>query len=290
MKFKLQIIGALLALVLALSAACGDSATSTQLPTSTPVPQINQVSIEAFDYGFTSPDTIPAGMTTFTGVNAGQDLHHQQLISLAEGMSVEDLLTALAEGEPEGPPPPGVEPAGGVAALGPGVSGSVTMNLAPGNYVMVCFIADQNGVPHLALGMVSPLTVTAATGPLAAEPAPDLDIGMIDFGFEVSAPISAGTQTILVTNDGEQEHEAFLVQLAPGATAQDFLAAFEPDAPPGPPPGLGLGGLQSVAPGMRGTIIVDFAPANYAFICFVGDPDSGAPHFALGMLSEFTVQ
>ena len=273
-----------------LSAACGDSATAT------PTPQINQVSIEAFDYGFTSPDTIPAGMTTFTVVNAGQELHHhhhhhhQQLISLAEGMSVEDLLAALAEGEPEGPPPPGVEPAGGVSVLGPGVSGSVTMNLAPGNYVMVCFISDQNGVPHLALGMVSPLTVTSATGPLAAEPAPDLNMNMIDFGFELSAPISAGTQAILVTNNGEQEHEAFLVQLSPGITAQDFLAAFEPDAPPGPPPGLPLGGLQSVAPGGRGTIITDFTPGNYAFICFVGDPDSGAPHFALGMLSEFTVQ
>ena len=41
---------------------------------------------------------------------------------------------------------------------------------------------------------------------------------------------------------------------------------------------------------MRGTIIVDFTPANYAFFCFVEDPDNGAPNFALGMLSEFTVQ
>ena len=164
------------------------------------------------------------------------------------------------------------------------------MNLAPGNYVMVCFISDQNGVPHFALGMVSPITVTAPTGPLAAEPPPDLNINMIDFGFELSSPISTGTRTILVTNNGEQDHEAILVQLSPGATAQDFLASFEPDAAPGPPPGLPLGGLQAVAPGGRATIIADFSPGNYAFICFITDPDSGAPHFALGMLAELTLQ
>ena len=83
---------------------CGDGATAT------PVPQINQVSFEAFDYGFTGPDTIPSGMTTITMVNAGQELHRQQLISLAEGMSAEDLLAALAEGEPEDPPPLGLRP------------------------------------------------------------------------------------------------------------------------------------------------------------------------------------
>ena len=232
MKFKLPILGVLLMLEVALSAACGDSATSTLPPTSTPVPQINQVSFTAVDYGFNGPESIPAGMTGITLVNEGQDLHHQQLLKLPEGMTAEELLTGFQSGE-VGPETPGLLAAGGVGALGPGVTGTATMNLEAGNYVMVCFIPDANSVPHLALGMAKPLNITEATGPLAAEPAPDLDIGMIEFEFEVSAPISAGTQTILVTNDGEQEHEAFLVQLAPGATAQDFVAAFEPDAPPG---------------------------------------------------------
>lgn len=155
---------------------------------------------------------------------------------------------------------------------------------------MLCFIPDANGVPHAALGMATPLTVTEATGPLAAEPPIDLELDMVDFGFDLSASIASGSQTIGVTNNGEQEHEAFLVQLAPGATAMDFLAAFELGAPPGPPPGLALGGFQAIDPGGRGTFTVDFAPGNYALICFVGDPETGAPHFALGMLEEFTVQ
>ena len=51
-----------------------------------------------------------------------------------------------------------------------------------------------------------------------------------------------------------------------------------------------LGGLQAISAGGGGTLRVDFAPGNYAFICFVEDPASGVPHFVLGMVEEFTVQ
>ena len=44
----------------------------------------------------------------------------------------------------------------------------------------------------MALGMFLPLTVTTSTGPAAAEPEPTLTMGMVDFGFELSAPIAAG--------------------------------------------------------------------------------------------------
>jgi hypothetical protein len=33
-----------------------------------------------------------------------------------------------------------------------------------------------------------------------------------------------------------------------------------------------------------------FALGNYALVCFVEEPNTGAPHFALGMIHEFTVQ
>ncbi len=272
--------------VLAL-AACGEGATPTPLPTPTPVPQINEVSFTAIDFDYTGPSSIPAGMTRISLANEGQELHHQQLIKLPEGTSSEDLLAALAQG-PGAPPPPGIESAGGVSVLAPGGSGTATLNLQPGNYVMLCFVPNGEGVPHFALGMATSLTVTAATSPLAAEPDSDLTVDMFDFGFKLSEPITAGVQTIRVTNSGPQDHEAFLVQLAPGATAMDFLAAFEPGAQ-GPPPGLPLGGFQSITNGGGGFFTADFAPGNYALVCFVEDVASGAPHAVLGMIEEFTI-
>ena len=142
----------------------------------------------------------------------------------------------------------------------------------------------------MVLGMVTPLTVTEATGPLAEEPSKDLELVMIDFAFGLSGNVASGSQTIGVTNNGQQEHGAFLVRLDPDATATEFLAAVEPGAPPGRPPGLALGGFQAIDPGGRGTFTADFTPGNYALICFVEDPETGAPHFVLGMLEEFTVQ
>jgi hypothetical protein len=138
--------------------------------------------------------------------------------------------------------------------------------------------------------MVKPITVIANDAPLAAAPEPDLSMDMVDFGFAVSEPITVGPKEISVVNKGEQDHEAFLVGLAPGATIQDFLGAFEPGAPPGPLPGRGLGGFQSIVSGGGGSFNVDLGPGDYAFVCFVEDPNTGTPHFALGMLHEFTVQ
>ncbi len=166
----------------------------------------------------------------------------------------------------------------------------MTQHPAVGNDVMVCFVPTAEGVPHLALGMVKPITVIANDAPLAAAPEPDLSMDMVDFGFAVSEPITVGPKEISVVNKGEQDHEAFLVGLAPGATIQDFLGAFEPGAPPGPLPGRGLGGFQSIVSGGGGSFNVDLGPGDYAFVCFVEDPNTGTPHFALGMLHEFTVQ
>ena len=302
MKLKLPILGLLMTIAVGTLAACGSDPTSTPLPSATPsptaVPEINQVSFNAVDFGFDGPDSIPAGMTRMTLVNEGKELHHLQLITVPEGMTADDLIAGLLSGG-EGPPPPGVMAAGGVGSVDTTISASVTLNLAQGNYLMVCFIPNAEGVPHMALGMVKPLTVTEATGPLADAPDPDITIDLADFTFEFSTDLSITAQkgadafaptTFAVNNKGPQDHEALLVKLAPGATAADFAAAFAPGAPPGPPPGQGVGGFQAIAAGGGGSFTKAFSAGNYAFICFVEDPASGVPHFALGMVKEFTVQ
>ncbi len=226
-------------------------------------------------------------MTRMRLANEGQELHHQQLIKLPEGTSSDDLLAAFAQG-PGSPPPPGIESAAGVSVLAPGGSGTATLNLQPGNYVMLCFVPNAEGVPHFALGMAATLTVTEATGPLAAELDSDLTVDMSDFAYSLSEPITAGVRTIRVTNRGAQDHEAFLVQLASGATVMDFMAPFEPGAE-GPPPGLPLGEFQSIANGGSGFFTADFAPGNFALVCFVEDVNTDAPHAVLGMIEEFTI-
>jgi len=56
-------------------------------------------------------------------------------------MTQDDLIAVLMPGEP-GPLLTGLDAAGGVGALNPGLSGSVTLDLAAGNYVMVGFVPN----------------------------------------------------------------------------------------------------------------------------------------------------
>ena len=81
-----------------------------------------------------------------------------------------------------------------------------------------------------------------------------------------------------------------MIQLNPGALVEEFLGAFEPGVPPRPPPGQDRGGFQEVKSGGDSVFTTDFTPGNYALVCFVEDPNTGAHHFALGMIHEFTVQ
>jgi hypothetical protein len=63
---------------------------------------------------------------------------------------------------PEAPPgPPPISPAGGSAAQAPGTTSFVPLELAPGNYVMICFVPDAaSAQPHFTLGMIKDFTVT----------------------------------------------------------------------------------------------------------------------------------
>ena len=231
----------------------------------------------AFDthdgHRFRGPEILPAGWTTLRLSNESQDPHHMQLIQLPEGMTLEDLFAAF---QGPGPPPAGLKFSGGVGSLFSGGSGLATVNLAPGNYVMACFIPDDNGVPHAAGGMVKPFTVTAATGPTVAEPQAVATVELSESGFSLSGSIPAGVQTVRVTNSGQAPHEAIVARLAPGVSGSDFLASLLGG---GPPPGRLLGGLQSIDGGGTGYFTAVFEPGNHVFI-----------EFESGVTQEFTVQ
>ena len=80
----------------------------------------------AFDYGFSGPESLPTGLTTIEIVNQGQDLHHAQLIRLAQGKTVDDFQRAL-EANPE--VPEWAVLVGGPNAVIPGERAAAIVNL-----------------------------------------------------------------------------------------------------------------------------------------------------------------
>ncbi len=244
------------------------------------------VTFAAHDHGYTGPDRIPAGMTTVEIVNRGQDLHHAQIVKLAPGKTAADFHAAMKAHPMRFPG--WVSALGGPNAVAPGGQAASMMRLDAGRYLMLCLIPDKHGVPHVALGMEKELTVTPVRTVALAEPSPDVTITQHDFRFDLPNPITAGSRTIRVVNEGGQTHEVVLVKLNPGVSVGEFLVAIAPGAA-GPPPGRPVGGIVGLDRGTHGFFKADFEPGEYGLICFFED-DGKVPHFAKGMAMQFTVR
>ncbi len=244
------------------------------------------VIIHARDFAYVAPKTVKSGVTTFRLVNDGKQLHHLTIIGLAKGKTMADLAAAMKK---PGPLPAWATEVGGPNPALPGGTAEATLSLAPGTYAMLCFIPSPGETaPHAMKGMMGELTVTAEKSG-GTEPVADANIRLSDYAFSVDKPLTAGHHVLRVTNDAAQSHELVLIELPPGKTVADVGTWVEKNLMKGPPPGKPIGGIAALAKGRSGTIPVDLKPGHYGFICFAPDVKDGKPHFAHGMMKDFTV-
>lgn len=249
-------------------------------------PATRVVTVVANDFSFVAPDSIPSGWTTFRLVNDGPNLHHVQLARLDSGKTLADLHSAMQT--PGAKLPKWLVLAGGPNAPDPKAQSNATMNLTPGNYVLVCFVDIPDKVPHLAKGMVRPLTVTAGTS-AGVEPTADVVITLSDYSFTVTTgALTAGRHVVKLVNNGPQDHEIELMRFAAGKTLKD-LGAWAATLQ-GPPPAGAIGGVANITKGAAAYFDVDLTPGNYVFLCFFPDANDGKPHLEHGMVKEFTIQ
>ena len=269
------------------AAACGSadaqpSAEEAKAEAAPAAPRV--VTVTAHDYSFDAPAEVPAGPTTFRLVNAGEQIHHVQLIRLDEGKTLDDLFAAFKAG---GPPPAWAHEVGGPNAPDPrGGESNATVALEPGSYVLLCFVDVPGGTPHVMRGMARAMRVTAPTASAGERPA-DLTMTLDDYSFTLSKPLSAGKHTVRVENAAGQPHEVEIVRLAPGKTLDD-LGAWMAN-PQGPPPASLVGGVTAIAPGVTNTFEVELGAGRYALLCFVPDAGDGKAHLHHGMVQPFTV-
>ena len=273
----------------ALALAGGATLGCNRKPATPPAPPTaNVVSVTGSDFAFAAPDTIPAGLTTVKFVNAGKEPHQVVFLRIDSGKTLADLQTVMKD--PAAKVPGWLAFPMGANGIVPADSETATATLTPGHYVMVCFINSPDGTPHMNKGMLRPIEVKASTGPAAAEPTADITITEKDYGFDISAPITAGTHTFRVENAGPQVHEVSIFQLAPGKTAKDFQA-WVAGGMKGQPPAKEAGGFigPMPVPGEHGYFTATYAAGKYLFLCFVPDAKDGKPHLMHGMLQEVTV-
>jgi hypothetical protein len=119
------------------------------------------VQVDMLDFSFILPDEITAGPQLWQVSNSGNQWHHIQIVQLDEGVTVADLIAMLASHEPPSGPPPFT----GIASwqeTSSGVTSWGVLDLAPGEYTVICFLPDFTDLPpasHLVHGMVRTLRV-----------------------------------------------------------------------------------------------------------------------------------
>ncbi|HKK08149.1 MAG TPA: hypothetical protein VKA44_04630 [Gemmatimonadota bacterium] len=242
------------------------------------------VTIQAHDFGFAVPATVPAGLARVRLVNRGALPHHAVLTRLAPGMTGDAFLEAIEGWFQGGPEPEGFDDPGSPGVVMPGDSTDVLVRLAPGHYLVTCFMDGPDGVMHFLKGMRTEFDVVAPVVPRATQtPAPDTTIELMDYTFRLSAPLTAAAQVIRVVSRGPQEHEVQLARVLPGHSAEE-ARAWLTGGMQGPPPLVFAGGLVDLSAGDEGWLPITLTPGAYVLLCLVPDAVDRKPHMAHGMV------
>lgn len=104
------------------------------------------------EYAFQHPPVVPAGRQVFRVTNTGNERHSLVLVALAD--DVPPILEQLRSDTRRGTPT--------LAKLLPRPPGShdtFAVELPPGRYGLVCFVAAAGGLSHAVMGMASEFKV-----------------------------------------------------------------------------------------------------------------------------------
>jgi hypothetical protein len=117
------------------------------------------VTITAVEYRFRFDEAVPSGDAGFILTNEGDEPHELQVLELTDGKTIEDLEALVEAGLPNRPPS-WVEPVAGTFAKPGETSRPAKGQLEGGrSYVFACFVPNERGVPHAALGMLAEVGV-----------------------------------------------------------------------------------------------------------------------------------
>ena len=252
---------------------------------------------------------IPAGWTTFRYDNQSHNTHFFLLDKLPGDKTVEDSkayvvpafqegMNYIAEGNWEGAGAAFAKlPAwsaeiiytGGAGLLSPNNTSEVTVYLEPGNYVLECYVKDQNNIFHATKGMISGMQVTAEdSGNVEPEATMQVNVSSTA-GISFDPKVRPGKHLIKVLFEDQTTyghflgHDVHLVRLDVYADIEELNAwmnwvdptAFQTPSPAGVE---FLGGIQDLPAleGMPNSNVGYFdahlKPGTYAFIAEVPDP------------------
>src|SRR5262245_46558673 len=190
----------------------------------------NTLHIAQRDYEFQVDGALTAGSVSIAVENLGAELHELAMAKLVDGHTVEDVRAALESATEDEDPLEGlvdmdsaIVELGGVAS--PGTAYTISRDgVDAGDYVVICFIPNSEGVPHAMLGMVSGFTI--GEGDANEAPAADVTYTVNDDGLDGPSELAAGDTAIEFVNDSTTNREITLFKVKEGSTLDEVAAFF----------------------------------------------------------------
>jgi hypothetical protein len=241
--------------------------------------EIPQFSITSSAEALTAPETLPEGLVTVAFENTAEAPFIGIFGRLNEGVTVEDLMTAMAE-----------NPMALVSQLtlkgGPGVM--------PGQMVEMTYHLDAGDYVLLNVGAQPPqiasISVADSEDVEYEEPVADVTVTLVDFAFGIPLTLPAGKHLWQIENAGEQWHEVVIAPVELDATLEDIQAMVAE----GEQSDLQLFPLvMPLNGGESAWLTVDLQPGRYVIVCSLPDilqMEEMHTHFELGMVQLVTVE
>ncbi|MGI8922415.1 MAG: hypothetical protein ACR2HD_12260 [Solirubrobacteraceae bacterium] len=291
-RTRFSLLAAGLAATAVFAAGCGSDDKSSE-PT--------KVAVKATEagkgqYTLEAPSEIKGGVVELTLDNAGnQAPHSASLTQIGEGHTLAEAEAIFASFESPKPQevPEWIRLYGGVGETAPGETGTATVKLDEGHYV----ITDdaQNGAKEPAS---TEFDVTeSGDGDL---PDTDAKVTAAETGEEDPEwewkidGLKAGENTFTFVSEGEKAlHHIVAFPIIGDATIDDVKQQLDQDGPPSGPPVVDFekGVSTAVIDGDKSEVTqFNLEAGRYAFVCFLPDRDKPEEsHFKEGLLKEVNI-
>jgi len=278
-------LGACAATVVAALAACGSSSTK-------PSKLSLSISEQGKAASFKTPKSTKGGLVDLSFQNNGKGPHGVQFVQYTGGHTAADVLKTVASGSNK--TPSWIKGNGGTPAVAGGQTGTVTLNLPAGNYVLIdsaALAGPSSGPPTTAQMKVT----SGDTGDLPSTVA-TVDAnhtGKDKYAWNISG-LKAGSNQVTFNSKGNDA--LHLIGAIPVKGKAPSLAKIRSDFAKlgsGPPPPYVGGAPETTAildGGESQTLTLDLKPGQYIFFCPLTDRDGGKSHDQEGLLKTVTVK
>jgi hypothetical protein len=270
----------------AIAAGCGGS--------SNPKPANLSLSIseQGKSASFQAPKTATGGLVDVKLTNKGKAPHGVQFVRYTSGHTAADVQKQF--GSQSNKTPEWLRAEGGIGSVAPGATGTATLNLPAGNYVIV----DASNQGPGGGGPPANTTLTVSGGKTGDLPDTSGKVvadetGKDKFAWDISG-LHTGENNITFDSKGDEALHLILAVPVKG-TAPPIDQIKSDLSKNGPPPAYAdVQNTQQSAVldgGLSQTTQLDLKkPGQYIFFCPLTDRDGGKPHFEEGLLSVETVK